>query len=225
MVSTIDFLTFNIKLCNKPTKTPKSMKKHNFVYNYGFLTDWLNANPTIQRNDFLSMMEMSDYNTLRQWTMGNTMMPLTQMMKFCNRFCVPITAFFYDEEADEQSIFTPLSPNAMIEPNGGWPDASRKAGMKVCDPRSIKSMESIIPSYIHTEETNATESTDAMKDEEIQSSERKRYLDMIDRLSGRIVELSRIMEEQQRTIAALSRAKTQYDCPSSLSTQVAEEEM
>jgi len=66
------------------------MKEHNIVYNYGFLADWMKANPSIKRNEILSSMEMSDYNTLRNWVDGATMLPLTQLMKFCNRFNVRV---------------------------------------------------------------------------------------------------------------------------------------
>ena len=78
---------------------------HNFCYNYSFLSDWMKANPHIKRMDLLNTLEMCDYGTLAKWLNGVTMMPLTQIMKFCNRYNVPITAFFYDELADDNSVF------------------------------------------------------------------------------------------------------------------------
>ena len=140
------------------------MKEHNIVYNYGFLADWMQANPSIKRNEILQSMEMSDYNTLRNWVEGATMLPLTQLMKFCNRFNVPITAFFLDEKADDTSIIAPITPNSMIEPAGGWPDSSRKAGIKVCDPRSNIHMITNMPDYIRTGEPSdvCEQRTDAL---------------------------------------------------------------
>lgn len=165
------------------------MKEHNIVYNYGFLSDWMQANPSIKRNEILQSMEMSDYNTLRNWVEGATMLPLTQLMKFCNRFNVPITAFFLDEKADDTSTIAPITQNSMIEPAGGWPDSSRKAGIKVCDPRSNIHMITNMPGYIRTNEPYDVfgQSTD---DSSIPAKERMRYLDIIEKLNDRVMALS-----------------------------------
>lgn len=61
---------------------------------------------------------------------------------------MPITAFFYDELADDNSVFSPLHIDAMIEPANGWPDSNRKAGIKVCDPRSTEHIVSNLPKYV-----------------------------------------------------------------------------
>lgn len=165
------------------------MKEHNIVYNYGFLADWMKANPSIKRNEILQSMEMVDYNTLRSWVDGVTMLPLTQLMKFCNRFNVPITAFFLDEKADETSIIAPITPNSMIEPAGGWPDSSRKAGIKVCDPRSNIHMITAMPEYIRTMGNDSIREQTADSDS-ISEKERMRYLDIIEKLNDRVIALS-----------------------------------
>nr|DAL54096.1 MAG TPA_asm: helix-turn-helix domain protein [Caudoviricetes sp.] len=165
------------------------MKEHNIVYNYGFLADWMKANSSIKRNEILQSMEMVDYNTLRSWVDGVTMLPLTQLMKFCNRFNVPITAFFLDEKADETSIIAPITPNSMIEPAGGWPDSSRKAGIKVCDPRSNIHMITAMPEYIRTMGNDSIREQTADSDS-ISEKERMRYLDIIEKLNDRVIALS-----------------------------------
>lgn len=165
------------------------MKEHNIVYNYGFLADWMQANPSIKRNEILQSMEMSDYNTLRNWVEGVTMLPLTQLMKFCNRFNVPITAFFLDEKADDTSIIAPITPNSMIEPAGGWPDSSRKAGIKVGDPRSNIHMITNMPDYIRTEKTSDV-GEHTTENSSIPEEERLRYLDIIEKLNDRVMALS-----------------------------------
>lgn len=166
------------------------MKEHNIVYNYGFLADWMQANPSIKRNEILQSMEMSDYNTLRNWVEGVTMLPLTQLMKFCNRFNVPITAFFLDEKADDTSIIAPITPNSMIEPAGGWPDSSRKAGIKVGDPRSNIHMITNMPDYIRTEKTSDV-GEHTTENSSIPEEERMRYLDIIEKLNDRVMALSK----------------------------------
>lgn len=184
-----------------------NMKEHNIVYNYGFLADWMKANPSIKRNEILQSMEMIDYNTLRNWVEGATMLPLTQLMKFCNRFNVPITAFFLDEKADDTSIIAPITPNSMIEPAGGWPDSSRKAGIKVCDPRSNIHMITAMPDYIRTgKPSNACETpTD---NSSIPDKERMRYLDIIEKLNDRVMALS---EENIKMNNQINRMKIERD--------------
>lgn len=180
------------------------MKEHNIVYNYGFLADWMQANPSIKRNEILQSMEMSDYNTLRNWVDGVTMLPLTQLMKFCNRFNVPITAFFLDEKADDTSIMAPIAPDSMIEPAGGWPDSSRKAGIKVCDPRSNVHMITNMPDYI--KERKTTDICEQNWDNsEIPENERMRYLDIIEKLNDRLMALS---EENIKLNKQISKMKT-----------------
>lgn len=183
------------------------MKEHNIVYNYGFLADWMQANPSIKRNEILQSMEMSDYNTLRNWVEGATMLPLTQLMKFCNRFNVPITAFFLDEKADEESIISPITPNSMIEPAGGWPDSSRKAGIKVGDPRSNIHMITNMPDYIRTSKPSDVyeQQTDSSS---IPEKERMRYLDIIEKLNDRVMALT---EENIKMNKQISNMKKERD--------------
>lgn len=183
------------------------MKEHNIVYNYGFLADWMQANPSIKRNEILQSMEMIDYNTLRNWVEGATMLPLTQLMKFCNRFNVPITAFFLDEKADDTSIIAPITPNSMIEPAGGWPDSSRKAGIKVCDPRSNIHMITNMPDYIRTSKpSDVCEHT--TENSNIPVEERMRYLDIIEKLNDRVMALS---EEIIKLNKQINKMKSEYD--------------
>lgn len=183
------------------------MKEHNIVYNYGFLADWMKANPSIKRNEILQSMEMSDYNTLRNWVEGATMLPLTQLMKFCNRFNVPITAFFLDEKADDTSIIAPITPNSMIEPAGGWPDSSRKAGIKVCDPRANIHMITTMPNYIRANKPSDDEKQ-TTGNSNIPAKERMRYLDMIEKLNDRVMALS---EEIVRLNGQINKMKIERD--------------
>lgn len=183
------------------------MKEHNIVYNYGFLADWMQANPSIRRNEILQSMEMSDYNTLRNWVEGMTMLPLTQLMKFCNRFNVPITAFFLDEKADDTSIIAPIKPSSMIEPAGGWPDSSRKAGIKVCDPRSKIHMITTMPDYIRTSQPSDMGEQNT-EESNISEKERMRYLDIIEKLNDRVMALS---EENIKLNNQVNKMKTERD--------------
>lgn len=189
------------------------MKDFNFCYNYGFLQDWLKANPKIKRYDVLAEMEMSYYRTLQNWMEGATMMPLTQMMKFCNRYNVPITAFFFDANADDDSIFTPIPPGAMIEPAGGWVENDRKTGIKTGDPRTDIHIPSNLPKYCKSIKLqhNICDSDKDMKEKEVTHSERMRYLDIIEQQNVQIAELNRKTLELQQKIIDLEQQCTHID--------------
>lgn len=189
------------------------MKDFNFCYNYGFLQDWLKANPKIKRYDVLAEMEMSYYRTLQNWMEGATMMPLTQMMKFCNRYNVPITAFFFDANADDDSIFTPIPPGAMIEPAGGWVENDRRTGIKTGDPRTDIHIPSNLPDYCKNIKLqhNIRDSDKDMKEKEVTHSERMRYLDIIEQQNVQIAELNRKTLELQQKIIDLEQQCTHID--------------
>ena len=171
------------------------MKTNNYVYNYGFLCDWMKANPQILRRKLLESLEIQDYGTLGKWINGATMMPMAQMMKFCNAWSVPITAFFFDEQAGDDDIFSPITPQSKIEPDGGWPKIKRKNGMKVCDPRTTVHRNSNLPNYVRTAKTRKYTSNDVQTmvngtsgkaQTEIPSMERIRYLDIIEKQNEKI---------------------------------------
>lgn len=189
------------------------MKDFNFCYNYAFLQDWLKANPKIKRYDVLAEMEMSYYRTLQNWMEGATMMPLTQMMKFCNRYNVPITAFFFDANADDDSIFTPIPPGAMIEPAGGWVENDRRTGIKTGDPRTDIHIPSNLPDYCKNIKLqhNICASDKDMKEKEVTHSERMRYLDIIEQQNVQIAELNRKTLELQQKIIDLEQQCTHID--------------
>ena len=162
----------------------------------------MKANPHIKRMDLLNNLEMCDYGTLAKWLNGVTMMPLTQMMKFCNRYSVPITAFFYDELADDNSVFSPLNIDAMIEPAKGWPDSNRKAGIKVCDPRSAEHIDSNLPKYVRLasnrqskkEESNSSLMSN-ISSSDMNIEERNKFLDVIKKQNDIIIELMRVNKD------------------------------
>lgn len=188
------------------------MENYNFCYNYGFLADWLKANPKIKRYTVLENLDMSDYRTFQNWVEGLTMMPITQMMKFCNRYNVPVTAFFFDENADGTSIYSAIHDDAMTEPAGGWPDSQRKVGIKVCDPRTKIHYVTNLPAYIKDPKTQCADKETAEDDDkaareqekETSKEERMRYLDIIEQQNKKLLQL---LEEVNTLREKLSQAE------------------
>lgn len=123
------------------------MAYYNFVYNYGFLSDWKKKNPNVPYKEILINLNMADYGTLMKWFNGTTMMPLGQLMRFCNAYTVPLTAFFLDEKAKQGDVIPPIFRTAQICPTGGWP-AQERNGIKVRDPRTSDHQTSVLPQYV-----------------------------------------------------------------------------
>lgn len=192
------------------------MGTHNFCFNFGFFNDFFAANPGIKKCDVMKEMGMSDYYTLRRWFDGETMIPLHQLMKFCNLYSVPVTAFFFDEHADDESVFSPVFEGAMTEPLKGWPKKKNTVGIKTGDSRTAVHYFSNLPSYCRTAtrtdsiaegqtmrgamvreaparrlSTTATDTVAvAQQEARLSHNERMKYLDIIDKLSKRITEMS-----------------------------------
>lgn len=182
------------------------MSKHNYTYNYGFLASWLAANPAITRRDVLTALQINDYKTLQNWTEGKNMMPLTQILRLCNAFSIPLDRFFCDMEA--QAEFKPQAPyiNTQMEPSGGWNVNEGRGGRHTYDPRTNTRMESIIP---ENENENGNENENENENENRRSvaleiaamqkqmqDERIKYLEIISKQSDQIAELYRARERE-----------------------------
>lgn len=167
------------------------MSKYNYCYNFGFFGDWLASNPQFKRYGILSELGMSDYRTLQNWMEGKTIMPITQMMKFCNIFGVPLTAFFYDEYADENSVFAKIQPDAIIEPVGGWKTSERRVGIKVGDPRTSVHHQSTLPLYCKRPIIAIQDECETTDKSGMPQKERMRFLDIIEQQNKQIMDLTR----------------------------------
>ena len=127
------------------------MKKFNYQYDYQFLSNWLNENKNIRRKNVMEVLEMSDYKTFQNWTEGKTIMPPSQMMRFCNYYSVPIECFFVNKVDVKQSQI-----DGTIESNDKWEHFDGRTGTHVYDPTCTMHFESylsdnnesIIPKYL-----------------------------------------------------------------------------
>ena len=125
----------------------KKKKDYNFCYNFSFLNDWLKMNPKFKRTVVCDQTGITFYRTFQGWVKGKTMMPLQQMLHFCNTFNVPITAFFLKEDAGSESMFAPITDERQIEPTNGWNQGSSKSNTPSRDPRTDVHFDSVLPDY------------------------------------------------------------------------------
>lgn len=123
-----------------------NVHKFNYCYDYRFLENWFKANKDVKRYGVMKdVFEMSYYKTLQNWIQGLTMMPATQIMRFCNYYSVPIECFFVDRNKlavdDEDEYFKEI----QAEPTGGWKDFKDRPGIHIYDPSTETHLESKIP--------------------------------------------------------------------------------
>lgn len=198
------------------------MITHNYCYNFSFFTDFFAANPGIKKYDVLSEMGMKDYNTLKRWFDGVTMMPLHQLMKFCNLYSVPITAFFLDENATADALVPAVPVGTSIEPVDGWKALKAGAGVKIGPSHTEVHYCSNLPVYCKSDADiaamitsspitqnptsitqNPTPITQNPKPITPPSSplaheERMRYLDIIEKLSNQVAQLSQSLASSEK---------------------------
>lgn len=189
------------------------MTTHNYTYNYRFLADWIRENKNVQRREILDALGINDYKTLQNWTEGVTMMPLTQMMRFCNHYSVPLGCFFYDMNARANIDAEGPDVNSQTEPRGGWKECEGKRGRHIYDPTTTIHMISKIPDEegipVHPETSlarkgdceegrNGTSETETSCEQYIREeyerkthAERMKYLDIIKEQNQIIVDVMR----------------------------------
>lgn len=129
-----------------------------YNYNYGFLQQWLDANKHIPRGVINEAFATSSNNRIKAWARGESTMPVLSILRFCNSFQVPLSAFFRNEDAEKDNDHAPMPANTgdKIAPQGGYAKntVERKRGeRKAVDPTAVTVTASTIPGYDRMEET------------------------------------------------------------------------
>lgn len=130
-----------------------------YQYNYGFLQEWLDANPTIQKGAVQQALGVKSNNGLNSWIRKEGPMSVISILRFCNSFQVPLSAFFRDMDAGENAAVVPGLPtvNDQLEPDGGYAtDAtSRRQGERtLLDPLDVTVTHSVVPGVVVAAERN-----------------------------------------------------------------------
>lgn len=132
-----------------------------YQHNYSFLSEWMEINKKISINSILQALGTKSNNSLRAWEQGVCAMPVIGILRFCNTFQVPISAFICNTGEPCENNVEP-SANAQFEPEGGYLTdmATRQPGeRKPLSPIDVTHTPSIIPNAI------TIEKEDAQKDE------------------------------------------------------------
>lgn len=90
-----------------------------YQYNYSFLSEWMKANKKISLGSILQAIGTKSNNSLHMWEQGMCAMPVIGLLRFCNTFKVPISAFICNTGEPCENDVMP-SDDAQFEPDGGY---------------------------------------------------------------------------------------------------------
>ena len=203
-----------------------------YCYNYSFLEKWIKANRDITDRQILHAIGTTSNARLGHWERMKAPIPTIQLMRFCNTFQVPITAFIvdtddkYDKSIDELDYVQP-DINDQFEPDGGYIAQNERrpnGGRALRDPLDVDRIKSIIPGLttikahrqnvqtgcIHQSASvnhafvNQSAYTLPEKEPDVSLSTLNKMLDIIAEQQKQMAGQQTLIAEQQREIATLT---------------------
>ena len=123
-----------------------------YFYNYSFLTNWMEANRDITNKQIMKAMGTTSNTGLDSWIRMKSPLPTIALLRFCNAFHVPLSAFIVDADDDgncEKEHVYP-SVNDQFEPDGGYinNDAKRQLGTRALrNPLDVDHIKSVVPGW------------------------------------------------------------------------------
>ena len=120
-----------------------------YFYNYSFLDRWMEANRDITNKQVMRAMGTTSNTCLDSWVRMKSPLPTIALLRFCNAFHVPLSAFIVDADAqDEDMEHVRPDVNDQFEPDGGYlgNDAKRQLGTRALrDPLDVDRIKSVVP--------------------------------------------------------------------------------
>ena len=188
-----------------------------YQYNYSFLSEWLEANPNIPKGEILQAIGAKSNNRFKAWVRGEGPMPIISMLRLCNAFQIPLSAFFRDADAGTDGAVVPgmPTPNDILEPAQGYADNTddRQHGERsILNPLNVQVRTSVVPGVVakqnnvdDTQKQSAPVdySSDAnlaaiIKMENEHMAQQRRLLDNIAEQQKQISDLTRMLNEARR---------------------------
>ena len=188
-----------------------------YQYNFSFLNEWLKANPEIPKGEILQAIGSKANNRFKAWVRCEGPMPVISMLRLCNAFQIPLSAFFRDAEAGTDGAVVPgmPMPDDILEPAQGYADNQddRQQGERsILNPLSVKVIPSVVPGVtarpIKADDTQEPPATvdnisDAnlaaiIKMENEHMAQQRRLLDIIAEQQKQIADLTRMLNEAKR---------------------------
>ena len=126
-----------------------------YFYNYSFLNKWMEANGKITNREIMKAMGTTSNACLDSWIRMKSPLPTIALLRFCNAFHVPLSAFIVDADKDQQGMegcygegYVCPGIDDQFEPDGGYldNDEKRKKGTRALrNPLDVERMESVVP--------------------------------------------------------------------------------
>ena len=128
-----------------------------YFYNYSFLDKWMEANGKITNREIMKAMGTTSNACLDSWIRMKSPLPTIALLRFCNAFHVPLSAFIVDADKGKQEIegccdewYVCPGIDDQFEPDGGYidNDEKRKKGTRALrNPLDVERMESVVPGW------------------------------------------------------------------------------
>ena len=188
-----------------------------YQYNFSFLNEWLKANPEIPKGEILQALGAKSNNRFKAWVRCEGPMPVLSMLRLCNAYQIPLSAFFRDADAGTDGAVVPGMPtsNDRLEPAQGYADNmdDRQHGERsMLNPLNVRVTPSVVPGVVakpckadDKQEQPATVDniSDAnlaaiIKMENEHMAQQRRLLDIIAEQQKQIADLTRMLNETKR---------------------------
>lgn len=128
-----------------------------YFYNYSFLNKWMDANENITNKQIMKAMGTTSNTCLDSWIRMKSPLPTIALLRFCNAFHVPLSAFILNADANPQGDddcyeMEYVSPgvNDQFEPDGGYigNNERRQNGTRALrDPLDVDRIKSVVPGW------------------------------------------------------------------------------
>ena len=189
-----------------------------YQYNFSFLSQWLEANPEIPKGEILQALGAKSNNRFKAWVRCEGPMPVLSMLRLCNAYQIPLSAFFRDADAGADGAVVPgmPTPNDILEPAQGYADNmdDRQHGERsMLNPLNVQISPSVVPGVVakpykvdDTQE-QATKITDNISDANLAAiikmenehmEQQRRLLDIISEQQKQIADLTNMLNEAKR---------------------------
>ena len=188
-----------------------------YQYNFSFLNEWLKANQEIPKGEILQAIGSKANNRFKAWVRCEGPMPVISMLRLCNAFQIPLSAFFRDADAGMDGAVVPgmPTPDDILEPVQGYADNmdDRQQGERsILNPLSVKVTPSVIPgvaaSPVKVDDTQQQPAAvDNISDANLAAiirlenehmAQQRKLLDIIAGQQKQIADLTRLLNEARR---------------------------
>lgn len=132
-----------------------------YFYNYSFLNKWMEANGNITNKQIMKAMGTTSNTCLDSWIRMKSPLPTIALLRFCNAFHVPLSAFILNADANPQGDddcyemeYVRPDVNDQFEPDGGYigNEAKRQNGTRALrDPLDVDRIKSVVPGWTSNE--------------------------------------------------------------------------